>query len=250
MIERSLRPLPEHIYPPRNWSIMETEFDEDWMGNAETIFALSNGFLGVRGIFEEGRPAIEPATFCNGFHETWPIVHAEEAFGFARTGQTIVNVPDTTLMKLYVDDEPLFLPTARLTEYRRELDFREGVLIREMNWSSPAGKQVRIRSRRLVSFEYRHVAAISYEVVVDTDAPIVISSQMLNRQDSRALDEPATNGSSDPRRAKAFSHHVLNARSHVQDEHRICTGYRTTNSRMSLGVGIDHVIETENPWHA
>jgi alpha,alpha-trehalose phosphorylase len=250
MIERSLRPLPEHIYPPRNWSIMETEFDEDWMGNAETIFALSNGFLGVRGIFEEGRPAIEPATFCNGFHETWPIIHAEEAFGFARTGQTIVNVPDTTLMKLYVDDEPLYLPTARLTEYRRELDFREGVLIREMNWSSPAGKQVRIRSRRLVSFEYRHVAAISYEVTVDTDAPIVISSQMLNRQDSRAIDEPVTNGGSDPRRAKAFSHHVLNAHSHVEDENRICTGYRTTNSRMSLGAGIDHVIETENPWHA
>ncbi|MFW5689568.1 MAG: glycoside hydrolase family 65 protein, partial [Spirochaetota bacterium] len=137
MIERSLRPLPEHIYPPHEWSIVETGFDEDWMGNAETIFALANGFLGVRGIFEEGRPAIEPATFCNGFHETWDIVHAEEAYGFARTGQTIVNVPDTTLMKLYVDDEPLFLPTARLTEYRRELDFRDGILKRDMNWSSP-----------------------------------------------------------------------------------------------------------------
>jgi len=70
MLERTLQPLPEHIYPPRNWSILETEFDQEWMGNAETIFALANGFLGVRGIFEEGRPAIEPATFCNGFHET------------------------------------------------------------------------------------------------------------------------------------------------------------------------------------
>ncbi|MFP4115327.1 MAG: glycoside hydrolase family 65 protein, partial [Spirochaetales bacterium] len=250
MIERSLRPLPEHIYPPHEWSIVETGFDEDWMGNAETIFALANGFLGVRGIFEEGRPAIEPATFCNGFHETWDIVHAEEAYGFARTGQTIVNVPDTTLMKLYVDDEPLFLPTARLTEYRRELDFRDGILKRDMNWSSPAGKQVHIRSHRLVSFEHRHVAAIRYEVVVDTDAPVVISSQMLNRQDSRAIDEPSANGSSDPRRAKAFSHRVLAARSHVDTLHRICTGYRTANSKMSLGVGIDHVVVTDNPWNA
>ena len=250
MFERSLRPLPEHIYPPKEWSITETEFDQDWMGNAETIFALSNGFLGVRGIFEEGRPAIEPATFCNGFHETWPIVHAEEAYGFARTGQTIVNVPDTTIMKLYVDDEPLYLPTARLTEYRRELDFRDGILRREMNWSSPAGKQVRISSHRLVSLQYRHVTAIEYEITVDTDAPIVISSQMLNRQDSRAIDEPATNGNGDPRRAKAFSHRVLNARSHIENEHRICTGYRTTNSKMSLGVGMDHTIETENTWHA
>lgn len=250
MIERSLRPLPEHIYPSHEWSIVETEFDAEWMGNAETIFALSNGFLGVRGVFEEGRPAIEAATFCNGFHETWPIVHAEEAYGFARTGQTIVNVPDTTLMKLYVDDEPLFLPTARLTEYRRELDFRDGVLKRDMNWSSPAGKQVRISTRRLVSFESRHVAAIRYTVTIDTDAPVVISSQMLNREDSQALDEPATGNGSDPRRAKAFAERVLNAKMHMEDGHRVCTGYRTTNSRMTLGAGMDHTIETENPWHA
>jgi len=250
MIERSFRPLPEHLYPPHEWSIAETGFDEAWMGNAETVFALANGFLGTRGTFEEGRPAIEPATFCNGFHDTWPIIHAEEAYGFARTGQTIVNVPDTTIMKLYVDDEPLYLPTARLTHYHRELDFREGVLKREMNWSSPAGKQVRITSRRLVSFEYRHVSAICYEVTVDSDAPVVISSQLLNRQDSRAIDEPPTNGNGDPRRAKAFAHRVLNARHHLEREHRICTGYRTTNSRMSLGVGMDHRIVTENPWRA
>ena len=48
-------------------------------------------------------------TFINGFHETWQIRHAEEAFGFARTGQTIVNVPDNKTMKLYVDDEPMLL---------------------------------------------------------------------------------------------------------------------------------------------
>lgn len=230
---------------------METGFDKDWMGNAETIFALSNGFLGVRGTFEEGRPAIETATFCNGFHETWPIVHAEEAYGFARTGQTMVNVPDSTLVKLYVDDEPLYLPTARLTEYERKLDFRTGVLSRDMNWSSPAGKQVRIKSRRLVSMEHRHLGAISYEITVDTDAPVVISSQLLNRQDSQALDEPKNgNGDKDPRRARIFAHRVLNAHSHLEKNFRICTGYRTTNSRMTLGAGIDHVIETDNPWRS
>ncbi|MFP4331228.1 MAG: glycoside hydrolase family 65 protein [Spirochaetaceae bacterium] len=251
MIPRKLQLLPEHLYPSEEWGILETGFDEEWMGNAETIFALSNGFIGVRGTFEEGRPAIETATFCNGFHETWPIIHAEEAYGFARTGQTMVNVPDATLLKLYVDDEPLYLPTARLTEYERALDFTTGVLSREMNWSSPAGKQVQIRSRRIVSMEHRHLGAISYEVSVDTDAPVVISSQLLNRQDSRALDEPLTSGSdSDPRRARIFAHRVLNARSHLEQNVRICTGYRTTNSRMTLGAGIDHVIETENPWRS
>ena len=250
MIERELRHLPEHIYPPTPWSIVETEFGEEWMGNAETIFALANGFIGVRGTFEEGRPSIEAATFCNGFHETWPIVHAEEAYGFARTGQTIVNVPDTTLMKLYVDDEPLYLPTARLTEYRRELNFKDGILRRNMNWSTPGGKQVHISAQRLVSLESRHVTAICYDITVDTDAPVVISSQLLNRQDSLALDELPENGGSDPRRAKAFSHRVLNARATVEADQRVCIGYSTANSRMTLGVGMDHRVETENSWRA
>jgi alpha,alpha-trehalose phosphorylase len=143
MIPRELRLPPEHLYPPTSGGSSRPGFSERWMGNAETIFTLANGFLGIRGTFEEGRPAIERGTFLNGFHETWPIVHAEEAYGFARTGQTIVNVPDATLLKLYVDDEPLFLPTARLTEYERELDFRDGILRRDLNWSTPAGKQVR-----------------------------------------------------------------------------------------------------------
>ena len=56
-----------------------------------------------------GPPVHAHGTFVNGFHETWPIHHAEPAFGFARTGQTIVNVPDIKVMKLYVDDEPLML---------------------------------------------------------------------------------------------------------------------------------------------
>ena len=251
MIPRDFRLLPEHLFPADEWRIIEAGYSSKWMGNAETIFSLSNGFIGVRGMFEEGRPTIEAGTFCNGFHETWPIVHAEEAYGFARTGQTIVNVPDVTLMKLYVDDEPLFLPTARLTEYERSLNLHEGVLRRDLNWSTPAGKQVRVRSSRLISFAHRHLGAISYEVEIDEDAPVVISSQLLNRQDASAIDEPSGDGGmGDPRRARQFGGRVLNAREHFDEGHRIITGYRTSRSRMTLGVGVDHLIETENPWTA
>ncbi|MFA9428735.1 glycoside hydrolase family 65 protein [Egicoccus sp. AB-alg2] len=249
MIPRELRLPPEHLFPADEWRLAEIGFSRRWMGNAETVFALSNGYLGIRGTFEEGRPGIETGTFVNGFHETWNIEHAEEAYGFARTGQTIINAPDASLLKLYVDDEPLYLPTARLPEYHRELDFRDGVLRRDLHWSTPAGKQVRLRSTRLVSLDQRHLGAICYEVEVDTDAPVVISSQLLNRQDAEAVDEPRTNGG-DPRRAKAFRHRVLNARDHHAENLRLVTGYRTTNSRMTLGVGVDHVVETDNPWDA
>ena len=72
----------------------------------ETLFALSNGYLGIRGTFDEGTPVFQKGTLVNGFHETWPIVYPEPAHGYASTGQTIVNTPDGTLIRLYVDDEP------------------------------------------------------------------------------------------------------------------------------------------------
>ena len=93
------------------WSRPST--DPDDLGVTETLFTVGNGYLGMRGNPEEGRDAYAHGTFVNGFHETWPIRHAEAAFGFARTGQTIVNVPDAKLVKLYVDDEPLNLQHRR-----------------------------------------------------------------------------------------------------------------------------------------
>ena len=235
--------LPEDVYPSDPWRLVERAFDERRLGWAESVFAVANGFIGIRGMHDEGRPVHEAATLLNGFHETWPIVHAEQAYGFARTGQTIVNVPDATLLKLYVDDEPLHLPSARLLAYERVLDLRAGVLTRELVWSTPGGKHVTVRSSRMVSLEHRHLAAIVHEVEVDADAAVVVSSQVLNRQDARALDEPRGAGH-DPRRARPFPGRVLSARSHVADGGRLVTGYRTTASGMSMCVGVDHVIAT------
>ena len=176
--------LPEHRFPVEPWRLVEREYAHDDLGVTETIFALGNGYLGMRANPEEGREAHSHGTFVNGFHEIWSIQHAEDAFGFAKTGQTIVNVPDAKLMKLYVDDEPLLLAGADLDEYERVLDFRSGVLTRDLVWRTPAGKRVRVRSRRMVSFTHRHLAVMTFEItLLDSAAPVVVSSQLLNRQD-------------------------------------------------------------------
>ena len=88
----------------------------------------------MRGGPEEGGPNAENGTFINGFHETWPIVYGEDAFGFARTGQTICNVTDSKIIKLFVDDEPFWLPQAKLLNYDRRLNMKAGTLDREILW--------------------------------------------------------------------------------------------------------------------
>jgi alpha,alpha-trehalose phosphorylase len=245
MLPREVVPLPAHIYPPEPWRIVETRFSREHLGRAETIFSVGNGYIGIRGGFEEGRPGQSPGTFLNGFHETWPIVHAEDAYGLARTGQTIVNVPDATNLKLYVDDEPLYLPTARTPHYERAIDFRKGVLTRDLTWSTASGKHVRVSSKRFVSFEHRHLVVMTFEIeMLDAAAPVVVSSQIINRQDHRPEDEPRAHADLDPRLGKVFDHEVLLPRVTEQDGHRLLLGYRTANSGMKLGIGVDHEIST------
>src|ERR1700747_2332388 len=133
----------------------------------------------MRGCPEEGGTNAENGTSTNGFYETRPIVYGEEAYGFAKTGQTICNVTDSKIIKLFVDDEPFWLPDANLLSYDRRLNMKSGTLDREVLWETPAGKQVLITSRRLGSFANRHVAAISYSVtLVNAEAFVVISSEM------------------------------------------------------------------------
>ena len=176
--------MDRNRFPVDPWRLTETIYSDADLGRTETLFAVGNGYLGLRGNVEEGRVTHAHGTFINGFHETWGIRHAEEAFGFARTGQTIVNVPDAKTIKLYIDDEPLLLSVADLFSYERTLDLADGVLRREIVWRTPAGKRVRIASQRMVSFSQRHLAIMTLEVtMLDDEAPVVISSQFLNRQD-------------------------------------------------------------------
>ena len=247
MIRRRITVPPEHLFPPDEWRIVEARWTPGFAARGETALALSNGYIGVRGCLDEGRPVLAPGMFINGFHETWPIIHAEDAYGLARVGQTIVNVPDSTIIELYVDDEPLFLPTARTPEYLRVLDMRNGVLTRDLVWATPSGKHARVRSTRLVSFEHRHVVAVSYEVTMDERAPVIIRSRVVNRANPVAEGAEADGARNDPRLGTRLGGRVLDALLVEQDEDRLVLGYQTLQSGMTLAIAVDHVLDVPSP---
>ena len=236
-----LRP-PSHDYPADEWNIIEKGFHPEFLAQLETMLALGNGYLGMRGCPEEGGPNAENGTFINGFYETRPIVYGEEAYGFAKTGQTILNVTDSKIIKLFVDDEPFWLPNAHCLRYDRRLNMRSGTLDREILWETPAGKQVLITSRRLVSFVHRHVAAISYRVtLLNAEAPIVISSEMVANETS------ARSNGHDPRQASIFAAPALHHRASYAKDRRIVLCHATEKSRLTLACATDHALETECP---
>ncbi|MDH4280650.1 MAG: glycoside hydrolase family 65 protein, partial [Acidimicrobiia bacterium] len=252
--------IARHRFPIEEWRLVETEPSSDDLGLTETLFAIGNGYLGMRDNPPEGRDAHTHGTFLNGFHETWPIHHAESAFAFAKTGQTIVNVPDAKTIKLYVDDEPLLLAEADLEHYERVVDFRSGWSHRELIWRTPAGNRVRVRSERMVSLVHRHLAVLRFEVtLLDGNGPIVVSSQLLNRQDGEdeyhVSDAALGEGEgSDPRQGRRFDKRVLAPRLHDVDPDlgvggEVTLGYRTVSSRMTMACAYRHTVTTNCVHH-
>jgi alpha,alpha-trehalose phosphorylase len=222
------------------WQIRESRFRPQLAPALESVFAVANGYLGVRGTPEEGAPAHETGLALNGFHETWPIVYPEDAYGLARTGQTIVQAPDSSVIRLFVDDEPFELSTARLLRFERTLDMQAAVLSRELEFESARGTRMLIRSKRLASLEHRHLVAFDYEVVaLDGAAEIAISSELTIEEQEVASD--------DPRRAKAFGEKPLVPVGASASERRALLQLDTRNSGLRLAAGIDHAVESDVP---
>jgi len=113
---RKRRNPPRDVFPPDPWGLAAVHFDSEvllgYVGQAETMFALSNGYLGIRGTMEEGRPVEEQGTYLNGFHESRPITYGESAYGFPDSGQSMLVCPDGVPIELVVDDEPFDLVRA------------------------------------------------------------------------------------------------------------------------------------------
>jgi len=239
MLRREPLNPPKYVYPADEWRMVEKQYYPRFQAQMETIFSIGNGYLGMRGVCEEVTPCTENGTFINGFYESWPIVYGEEAFGFAKTGQTIVNVTDSKIIRLYVDDEPFSLSTANLLSFERVLDMKAGTLNRELVWETPSGKKVAIKSRRLISLEHKHLAAIEYEVtVLNAKAPVVISSEMENHKH-------IASNNNDPRKAKGFKGRVLNPKANYCKDGRILLGYVTNQSKIGLACGVEHQMFTE-----
>ncbi len=232
--------IGKDIFEVHPWSIPERGLDLDILPQTESVFALSNGHIGLRGNLDEGEPAGRPGTYLNGFHETRPLPYAEAGYGYPESGETMINVTNGKVLRLLVDDEPFDLRYGTVQHHERTLDLREGVLRREVHWLSPAGQGVIVRTTRLVSFVQRSVAAIRYEVEpYDGPARIVVQSELVANEPVEQTGEP------DPRAAAALRL-ALCAEHHGHNGLRAGLVHITRASRLRVAAGMDHVLGCVN----
>ncbi|MDY7543045.1 MULTISPECIES: glycoside hydrolase family 65 protein [unclassified Cryobacterium] len=218
------------------WSLSETKLDLNLLAQSESLFALSNGHIGLRGNLDEGEPYGIPGTYLNSFYEKQPLPYAERGYGFPETEQTLINVTDGKLIRLLVDDAPLDVRYGDLNAHHRRLDLRTGILERTVDWTSTARTRVAVHSRRLVSFSQQAVAAIEYTVEpIGRAARITLQSELVaNEQQPRPASDP---------RAAAMLEHPLEAVTQNHDERSIVLLHRTHASELLLGAGMGHTVE-------
>jgi alpha,alpha-trehalose phosphorylase len=224
-------------YAVEPWCLRESELDLDVLAQSESVLALSNGHIGLRGNLDEGEPHGLPGTYLNGFYEIRPLPYPEGGYAFPQSGQTVIDVTNGKIIRLLVDDEPFDVRYGCLHSHERLLDLREGVLRRRVDWSSPAGTRVRVASTRLVSFAQRAIAAIVWEVEpVDADTRVVVQSELVANEPlprAQAADPRAAAELASPLASEWFSH----------EGHRAVLMHTTAHSDLRMAAAMDHEIE-------
>jgi alpha,alpha-trehalose phosphorylase len=217
------------------WCVRTLGANFDVLAQTESVFALSNGNIGWRGNLDEGEPSGVPGSYLNGVYDLRPLPYAEAAYGFPESGQTLINVTNGKIIRLFVGDEPFDVRDGALRAHERCLDLRAGVLHRRTDWVSPAGCPVRVSSTRVVSLAQRSIAAICYEVeALEDSARIVVQSELV-------ADEQLRPPGSDPRAAAVLVAPLVEQEHWARDA-RAALVHSTRYSGMRVAVVMDHEI--------
>ena len=193
--------------PVSEWSVIDTRRTEADDDVVSTLFAVSNGYIGIRD--QSGEPSTDApfGTFVNGVHETWTIRYPENAHALARTGQTMVPVHDCLGTLVAIDGAVISEFGGTAIAHHRELDLRSGVALRRVRHRLATGVVVEVSTERLVSLTERHLASARVRVTV-IEGRADVGVEALCRVPG-AAGGAAIDSSADPRRTRQFDHQVL-----------------------------------------
>ena len=229
--------IRQAAYTVEPWRVREQRLNLDTLAQSESVFALSNGHVGLRGNLDEGEPHGLPGTYLNSVYELRTLPYAEAGYGYPESGQTIINVTNGKLIRLLVNDAPFDVRYGEVRSHERVLDLRAGTLTRDAEWTSPAGDTVRVRSVRLVSLVQRSVAAIHYEVeAVGQPVRIVVQSELV-------ANESLPTAGKDPRVAAAVENPLVLEEAVARDESVVMV-HRTRESGLRVGAAMAHEIDS------
>lgn len=162
------------------WRLRQDRFDPAQRRRDETLYALANGSLGVRGGFEEADGGSD-GSFLGSVYEKHPIHYHERFPGFARSTDTRLPVADGQRIAVWLGKQRLDIDDAEWLTFERELDLRSGRLSRRLRLRTAQGQTLQIHAERVLPFDSASTGvdllAIRYRVEsIDYSGPLSLAS--------------------------------------------------------------------------
>lgn len=224
-----------------NWIVSDNSLNEKDLLKSESIFNVANGYIGIRGNFEEGYADNMPTirgSYINAFYETVPVSYGEKAYGYPETMQKIVNVTDSQDIDLIINNQKFSLFSGTVKSFKRYVNMKEGYYRREADYIFPDGKEIKLKITRVASFKYLQLFAINYEIEkVNFDGDIIIKSRIngdvknyVNQKDMRVASGHAN---------------ILDVKSTAVYDQIIQVSSETKGSKQSIAVSSKHMCSGE-----
>lgn len=202
----------------------------------ETLLSTANGYIGIRGNFEEGYDEgynTIRGTYINGFYETIDVEYGESAYGFPKTAQKILNIIDAQGLKIWIDGDAFNLFEGKVITCDRELKIYEGYAVRRVRWQSPKGHEFVIEIKRMTSFTQLELMLIEYKITsINFDGNVkvesIVEGDVYNYSDEN-----------DPRVASGHAK-LLNILTTTVKDNTISMSAKTKRSNLTMSVSVTH----------
>jgi len=152
-------------YKTDEWRVIEEGFNPALQEAAESIFSLGNGRMGQRANFEERYTGETlQGTYIAGVYYPDKTRVGWWKNGYPEYFAKVPNAPNWIGISVKIGQEELDLHTATVSNFRRELNMREGYLERSFTAELKSGKTVSVIARRFLSIEEDEIGAIRYAI--------------------------------------------------------------------------------------
>lgn len=167
----------------RLWQVTDAPFNPGKLHHLETIYTIGNGYIGVRGTFEEGYPGELVSTLVHGLFD-----HAADELV-----PELVVLPNPLSLTISVDGEPFQMSKGKVHGYRQTLDLHTATLTRGVIWENSAGVIVQMTFERFASLEHDHLLCQRISVqALNRDCQIALRASIDGNTDNIGVRHWAT----------------------------------------------------------
>ncbi|MBQ8536868.1 MAG: glycoside hydrolase family 65 protein, partial [Clostridia bacterium] len=157
------------------WKVIETGWEPAKMPLGESLTCLGNGYMGLRGNFEEDYSGdTHRGTYLGG---VW--FPDKTRVGWWKNGYPayfgkVINAVNLIGIHVEIDGELLDLNRCQVADFTRAVDMYTGVMERKVTAVQPKGS-VEIKAQRFVSTAVKELLALRYELTYSWEAHLKLT---------------------------------------------------------------------------